>query len=230
MFYTARKGFDHDRRQYRAGEGPIWFSVGQAKGLKAKGLIVEYRAPLTPPQGDAPTTFICVASGPSLTPEDCDMVRAYREQTGAAVIAVNLSFRRAPWADYLYAMDREWWRTFAAEVKEFAGRKICPHVVEGAELHTIVAGNSGAGAMLLAASLGAKRIILLGYDCQHTGGFAHWHEDYPKGMGNAGSVKKWPGQFAAVSKGLAKGVEVVNASRESALALWPRVTLEEALA
>lgn len=89
-------------------------------------------------------------------------------------------------------------------------------------------GNSGAGAMALAGLAGASRILMLGYDCQRTGGKAHWHEDHPKGLGNAGSIPKWASQFAQAKKGLS-GIEIINCSRETALAMFPRATLKDAL-
>lgn len=88
--------------------------------------------------------------------------------------------------------------------------------------------NSGAAALAQAAWWGAKRIVLLGYDCQHTGGRKHWHADHPGKLGNADGVADWPAQFAVVLPRL-RGIEVVNASRETALCLFPRASLEEAL-
>lgn len=91
-------------------------------------------------------------------------------------------------------------------------------------------GNSGAGALCLAAHFGAKRIIMLGYDCKHAAdGKRHWHGNHPKGLGNAGSVDKWPAQFRDVAQRL-HGVEIVNATRDTSLTIWPQVPLEEALA
>lgn len=71
---------------------------------------------------------------------------------------------------------------------------------------------------------------MLGYDCKHAAdGKRHWHGDHPKGLGNAGSVGKWPAQFRDVAQRL-HGVEIVNATRDTALTIWPQVPLEEALA
>lgn len=89
--------------------------------------------------------------------------------------------------------------------------------------------NSGAALIAQAAWWRVRRLVLLGYDCQHTGGRAHWHADHPAGLGNAHGVADWPAQFRAVLPRLA-GVHIVNASRASALDLFPRQTLEEALA
>lgn len=84
--------------------------------------------------------------------------------------------------------------------------------------------------MSLAAHWGAKRIILLGYDCKYADdGKRHWHGDHPKGLGNAVSMPKWMGQFKEIADHL-RGVMIVNASRDTALRFWPRQSLGEALA
>ena len=75
---------------------------------------------------------------------------------------------------------------------------------------------------------GARRIYLLGYDCQHTGGQRHWHGDHPKGMGNAGTVAKWPRQFRELVR-FVPGAQIINCSRETALTVFPRAPLESVL-
>lgn len=147
------------------------------------------------------------------------------------MIAVNTSFRAAPFADVVYAMDHEWHKEYGDEARRTCrAAAICaPHVIAGTEYHPIKAGNSGAGAIKLAVELGAKEIILLGYDCQHTGGKAHWHPDHPPGMGNAGTVAKWPAQFQEIADTLPPHVKVINCTRQTALECWPRADLECAL-
>lgn len=142
-------------------------------------------------------------------------------------------FRAAPWADALFAHDEPWWRIYADEVrKSFAGMCVSMARVPGVrrawfESHA----NSGTGALMLAASMGAERIVMVGYDCQHTGGRAHSHGDHPPTLGNAGSVKEWPARFAACAQYLSRRrIEVINATRETALTCFPRNTLESALA
>lgn len=90
--------------------------------------------------------------------------------------------------------------------------------------------NSGYQAIGLAYQFGAERIILIGYDMQHTGGQRHWHGDHPDGLTNATGVQKWATRFPALAKGLQiEGVEVINASRETALTCFPRANLEDVL-
>jgi hypothetical protein len=79
----------------------------------------------------------------------------------------------------------------------------------------------------MAAHMGAKRVILLGYDCQHTGGKAHWHGDHPSHLGNASAMDQWIVSFGQLAARLK--CEVLNATRETALECWPRVDLEKAL-
>lgn len=136
------------------------------------------------------------------------------------------------WADILYGMDRAWWNQYWPEVRDsgFDGRKISStENVFGAEtVKFFHGGNSGAGAISLAFELGAEKVILLGYDCQATGGKKHHHDDHPHPLGNAGSLPKWPAQFQKMKDYLGN-VDVVNATRETALDCWPLVSLEEAL-
>src|SRR5690606_33987929 len=123
------------------------------------------------------------------------------------------------------------WRTYWREVRAvFRGECVAPFRSEYArKVRFVGVRNSGASAIALAAYCGARRIVLIGYDCQHTGGRRHWHEDHPaSASGNAGTVRHWPAMFRDVASRL-KGVEVVNASRETALDTFPRASLECAM-
>lgn len=126
-------------------------------------------------------------------------------------------------------MDRAWWKCYGAEAEGFGGEKIAPIAIPGTRREEFKAGrSSGEGAIRLAAHRGARRIVMLGYDAQHTGGRAHWHPDHPR-MGNAGAWAKWPEHFRALARQLGKSVTVINASRVSAIDAFPRMTLEDAL-
>lgn len=136
-----------------------------------------------------------------------------------------------PWADALYAMDRVWWDRYGKEVSEmFCGIATTPlrgiKNTERVDPHGTH--NSGAGAIALAVASGAERVILIGYDCQHTGGKAHWHGDHPAGLGNAGSVDKWPDQFRLLAARLPKA-DIINCTRQTALTVFRRENLEDIL-
>ena len=153
----------------------------------------------------------------------------------------NTSFRLALWADTLFAMDEAWWKTHIAEVRrDFAGE--CIGFGTDAVKHGVrpmrrvrgdwsPCGNSGAGAIAVAALSGAARVLMLGYDCQHTDGKRHWHGDHPPGTaGNAAphTVAKWPAHFRKL-KASYPGVQIINCSRQTALDVFPRANLEDVL-
>lgn len=180
-------------------------------------------------------TVVCLASGPSLTAEDCEKVKA----SGHPTIVTNTTFRLAPWADCLFGMDMKWWKEHHKEVSAvFTGRKLSTsHAAKayGAESLYLCPWfprtlNSGEGAIALAMAGRAKRIVLLGFDCQPMAGKMHWHGSHPKGLGNAGSIKKWPKHFANVARNAKnQGVFILNATRQTALDCFPLVDLESAL-
>ena len=179
-------------------------------------------------------TIVCIASGPSLTADDVERVHA----AGLVTIVTNTTFRLCPWADVLYAMDKQWWLTYLDEVeKTFGGTRCTPHLMphrfKTAALKSCgftSYNHSGAGAISLALHAGAARVLLLGYDCQHTGGRAHWHADHGGRLGNAKTLHRWASAYEALAARLRKeGVQVWNCTRETALD-WPRMPLEQALA
>lgn len=174
-------------------------------------------------------TVVCIASGPSLIAADCELVRG----SGCKTIVVNTSFRLAPWANILYAGDRQWWSVYGQEAKATM-RECWTASIDAAERHGIQYReardfeNSGYQAIELAAELGASRIVLLGYDCQHSFGKRHWHTDHPADLGNADGAHEWPDRFAELAERYWE-IEIVNASRQSALTCFRRMGLKEAL-
>ena len=135
-----------------------------------------------------------------------------------------------PWADAVFAIDRDWWKQYAAEAERFAGERLSMRLNRYGATPAGIGehGNSGAGAISLAALRGANRVILLGYDVQYSAGKRHWHGDHPRNLGNAGSIAQWPAHFEKVAKAL-PSVEIINCSRDTALRCFPRERLEVAL-
>lgn len=179
---------------------------------------------------------VCIGSGPSLTAADCDAARMAR----LPVIVTNSTFRLCPWAHALFGFDFAWWRVHIDEVRStFRGRLFCQSARwamrdlewPGAHARYRSFGNSGACAVALAVAARARRVILLGFDGQLTGGQSHHHGDHPAPLRNCDSLPAWQRQFtrlAAWAEGY--GVPVVNATRETALDQFPRVELAAALA
>ena len=178
----------------------------------------------------------CIAAGPSLTRADCDAVRGLGH-----TIAVNCAAFFAPWADELYAADQQFWNYYGPKLKWFKGNKVsrARHRLTDENWRgkgwPRTGGNSGHQALQLMIERGHKRVALLGYDHQHTGGKAHFHGDHPRNrhvrLGNAPSCHHWVKQMERTAKELpSRGVEVVNLSRETAITCFPRMTVEQFLA
>jgi hypothetical protein len=186
---------------------------------------------------------VCLGGGPSLTADDVAYCRGK-----ATVIAVNDSWRLAPWADALMASDAAWWN-FYRGVPDFAGLKFClePQAAKfpgvtvlrntgDAGLEHDPTGlrngrNSGAAAINLAVHFGAKRVVLLGYDmAAKTEGKSHWFGNHPKGLRGNSPYPLFRAMIGTMVLPLAHaGVQVINASRETALDCFPRLPLTEAL-
>lgn len=185
------------------------------------------------------STVVCLGGGPSLTSEDVAACRGQR------VIAINDAYRLAPWADVLYAADARWWRWHRG-VPTFTGLKyslqrdaahwgvtILQHTgdqgLETAPTGLRTGQNGGYQAINLAVHLGATRVLLLGYDMQvGPAGRTHWFGHHPDHNVSPYHtfLARWPSIVAPLR---ALGVKVLNCSRETALTVFPRVSLEEAL-
>lgn len=174
-------------------------------------------------------TVFCVASGPSLTKADCERV----EQTGLPVVAVNNAYGlfRQPYA--LFAGDLTWWDEYGAAVP--AGIRLCTASRNASIKYALeyqrfgghdVEFNSGSMAIQFAASLGAKTICLLGYDCSVREGI-HFHGSHRGGLRNPTSIStaKWQREFTGVRDELAH-IEIYNCSRRTELACFPLKSLE----
>lgn len=193
------------------------------------------------------STIVCLGTGPSLTQDDIDFVHGE-----AKVIAVNDAYRVAPWAHVLYAADHYWWRLHEG-VPTFRGMKysIMPdgHQTPQREFHDVeilrntgqdglerdphalrTGENSGYQAINLAVHLGASRIILLGYDLQNTGGRKHFFGDHPPSLQQHSQYATFLRHFATLPEPLAAaGVQVMNATRATALTVFPQMDLKHAL-
>jgi len=181
-------------------------------------------------------TVAILASGPSLTGAVAEAVRC----VGVPTIAINDTFRRAPWADMLYAADPEWWRV-NPEALDFAGLRASVSKVdsvlqlqntgvEGFDPHPFAirtGGNSGYQAVHIAIHAGAARVLLCGFDMHNRCGL-HWHGSHPRPLRNTDehSYAKWASRFEAL-KGI--GPEIVNCTPGSAIECFPKMDLNEAL-
>lgn len=187
-------------------------------------------------------TAICIASGPSLTPEDVQYC-----QGKGRVYVVNDCHRLAPWADDLYACDLKWW-DYHAGVPQFTGRKWTinkdaalkyglNYVAPGRssdvfimhESKLALGSNSGYQVINLAAQHGAKRIILLGYDMKKTAaGKVHWFGDHPEAIKMESRYSAWCLNYDRLAPAIARHkIEVINCTRDSALNCFSKKILQD---
>ena len=211
---------------------------------------------------------VCIATGPSLTVEQCETVRQWRERDGCRVIAINDAYLLAPWADALYFADVRWWQwqndgidrpllgLKAREVKDrfraFSGMRISiqngngsvvdPRVVvmrnlsvdngTQGQLSTDPTGiytgqNSGYQAIGVAFLLGGNPIVLLGYDMKFSEDKrAHFFGEHPVKT-SPETYRQFRFEFDKLAPRAAElGLQIVNATSDSDLASFPRVSLE----
>lgn len=176
-------------------------------------------------------TFVCIASGPSLKPEDCLLVK----DAGLPVIAVNSSWEMVPWCDHIYAGDHQWWQENFNKIGSAATlwcgtETTARHYAINHFDSTLNGGfNSGQRAILLALYLGADRVILLGYDCSIRNG-RHWHSDHESGLKNPDeqSTRRWQDEFLRVRQKHGEA-RIINCSRYTELKAFQTASLEEQL-
>lgn len=196
--------------------------------------------------------MLCVAGGPSL---DRDRIARLAGRCRAITINGRVDGERpeygCPWADVLYGADAAWWRKaqggagfeglkVALQENEFRAVKVLHHdhapglSFDPGTLHT--GSNSGYQAINLAVLLGAKRIVLAGYDMKPApDGKLHWHgshrpEDGLRNPEPSRSFANWIAAFETMMPDLAKaGVDVINATPGSALTCFPMAELEDVI-
>ncbi len=190
------------------------------------------------------STIVCLACGPSATQEAAELVRGK-----FPVVAINTAgILLAPWANVLYAADKKWWGWHDG-AEDFDGLKITiehggqefkhhavrvvkntgPRGLETERDGVRVGSNSGYQAINIARHLGAKKIILIGYDMgPDDGGANHFFGESPdKSVPPYGLFLS---TFPSIVEPLqAEGIEVVNTCERSKLKCFPKMPLIEAV-
>lgn len=190
---------------------------------------------------------VVIASGPSLADEQLQHVEQLHLQERVHVIAVNNTIQRAPWADVAYFGDymaikhylpklrpltlAEWVTVDRAAAERWKLTHLKHATPNGISLERVhLNGNSGAQAINVAAAFGAQRIVLLGFDMREVGGRAHWFGQHPGNLVRVQLFPEWLHKFEAIERDARRlGINIVNATPESALQCFPKVDLVEAL-
>jgi len=182
--------------------------------------------------------WLLIASGPSLTRADCDLLRGL-----CTTVAINNAIFLCPWADYLYAGDAKWWAHHGPEIKWFRGERVSHEKYKGTRQFTgsgrfaRFGGNSGHQAVQWAAINGAPGLALLGFDQKHRKlgkdehgrpvVQRHFHGDHPPELGNAQNIDHWPRMMDRTAVDLKRmEIPVLNLTRDTALTCFERITVE----
>lgn len=187
---------------------------------------------------------IVAAPGPSLT-----------EVREGPIIVVQDAYRLMPWADVLYGCEPKWWRHHQGT--DFKGEKWSTHdgskgssnnkteaheqwgvrcvqgkMEYGFSLDPSVihyGNNSGFQAINLAILFGCEHIILVGFDMKKTGGKSHFFGEHPPELRSGTNYTEFVKHFEIAAERLPKSIRIVNATPDTALKCFPRMTFEQAI-
>jgi len=176
-------------------------------------------------------SVLITACGPTLEPELVEQVKGT-----LPLIAVSDTIRLFPWADEMLAIDRGWWErrsananVEASSARRWAGVKACQYYGDRFRLNRFVKSpmpTSGHGALMLAYSLGYRRMLLAGFTMGGNNGSDHFFKDTKFGNSFPHWVKRMRLLHEVYTR---KGVEIVNCTPYSALDFIPFVPIKEAV-
>lgn len=187
-----------------------------------------------------------LGGGPSLTKAPLDRLRDFR------CISVNNAYRVVPWAEVVWFGDLKWWRWYREDVvasgipiasccSNLKGRQnsdVSMISMYGREAGKGITekpgwvrwnGHSGGSAINFAYHLGAKTIVLVGFDMRRVAGQKNWHTEYKESL-NTSPFRRHLRCFPRIKQDAdALGLKIINATPDSAITSFPIVPLEEAL-
>ena len=173
------------------------------------------------------------------------------------VIGVNVAYLIGDWIDMVFFGDSGFFLQHQGALSKFQGLRVSCHpkaesiswvkYLSRDKSHPLGIssnpkkvswnGNSGAAAISVAANAGAKRIILLGFDMKLGGdNVQHWHDLYGRSaINDERRARKMPFHrhlrgFPEIARDAKnRGIEVLNASTDSAIECFRKVSVKELL-
>ena len=184
-------------------------------------------------------TVYILGGGPSLNDTNLDLIHDRH------VIGVNNAYLHGSWVDICWFGDCRWYQWHKEGLRDYPGLVVtCCTTLAGStkRVKVVTRGdprgidrrpdrvswnrNSGASAINFAYHLGAKRIVLLGYDMRRVNDRTNWHEDHPCPQKNP--YPMFLKVFPEIKRDADKlGLEILNATPDSALTVFPMVDFEE---
>jgi len=195
-------------------------------------------------------TAVLFATGPSLSDEVVSQVRAACVKRKIFLFGCNDAYRMVSGLDAHYACDAKWWRVHYADIAQQSFPLGMwtqePHLsqAEFPLLHRIAGkagnglsgsqdlihfgNNSGYQLINVAFLHGIKKMILCGYNMKVVKGQRHFFGDHPQGLNRSGNYTGFAKHFNTI-KPEALGIEIINATPDTALTAFPKMSLEDAL-
>lgn len=189
------------------------------------------------------STVFILGGGPSLSQANVDALRGQR------VIAVNDAFKLGKnWINLVWFSDCRWYVWNYPELMNFKGMIVgcppchCDHTRVLQVTRRDQAGlshdpevvfwnkNSGASAINLAYLMGASRIVLLGFDMHAVNGKNNWHTNHKHVPRSDIYTNKFLPCFDKIARDAsAVNLQILNATPNSAIEVFPRIELMEVL-
>jgi hypothetical protein len=166
------------------------------------------------------------------------------------VIAVNVAYKIGTWIDVVFFGDPSTWQEDKANLVQFKGLRVTcakeldndtrlkwlqrdPRKRHGISTNPEMVSwnnNSGAAAINLAVHMGAKRIILLGFDMKlDKEKNQHWHKFYSTSEKQiASAFRRHLTGFREIKQDADQlGIEIINANPDSAITQFPRMNFKD---
>lgn len=187
------------------------------------------------------TVFI-IGGGPSISELNLDLIRKQK------VIGINSAFRLGNWIDVIFFNDKRWLKIERSMLIHYPGLIVSTAYIKDLKLNILRAyrsgiygiskdprvlrfnESSGGAAINLAVHFGAKRIVLLGYDMKKVGDRHNFHNVYQENL-ERDPYPRYLVPFKQIKEDADElGVEIINATVDSAIDVFQKMTLEEAIA
>lgn len=199
------------------------------------------------------STIYILGGGPSLNKVNFDLIKdkvvigvnnsygdPIKDQDG-----VLIKYVPRDWVNICWFGDTRWWNWHEEYLADFKGLifscspksskiEIINNLKRGKPKGIETNGNiswnksSGGSAINLAYYLGAKQIVLLGYDMKQEKGHNNWHTDHKNAQTKGQVYQRFITAFPIIKEeadGL--GLKIYNGNPDSALTVFPFINLEE---
>jgi len=189
------------------------------------------------------STVYILGGGYSLLNERLHLIRNEK------VIGVNIAFKLGDWVDICWFGDKRWYQWNKEKLKDFEGLKVaCCPVLEGEKGIKVLDREkklgmsnrpdrlywnwcSGSSAIDFAHHLGAKKIVLLGFDMKPAwAGKNNWHDDHEVKDNSEEAYPKYLSAFPEIAKdAIRKEIVIINSTMSSVIpeCYIPKMPLEE---